>query len=76
MQSRNDETTTTTKPASKAEADTSTDQDLGQAELQERDDEATAKGYIGETVDETPRENSGIRGRGGDELDLPYRVDV
>jgi phenylpyruvate tautomerase PptA (4-oxalocrotonate tautomerase family) len=28
------------------------------------------------TITETPRENWGIRGRPGDELDLPYRVDV
>lgn len=45
--------TAATKPAS---------DDLGQAEVQAKFDEANSKGYWGETPDDTPNENYTLKG--------------
>ena len=41
---------------------TSTTEDAGQAEVQERMDEATEQGFIGAKVDPTPNENYTVEG--------------
>ena len=47
--------TTEKTPAKKAD-------DLGQAEVQAKFDEANEKGYFGETPDDTPNENYTLKG--------------
>jgi hypothetical protein len=43
-------------------ADSKKTEDSGEAEVQAKVDEAEEKGYLGETVDETPRENYTLGG--------------